>query len=196
MEYVSNVLLERAPTSAPGPATIAAMCPPLAFWQQPSLEYPSSHSRNSTPFGPRRRRRGGTRRFSQSEQVFLDGKKMTRADLEKQIGDFFVFEVDRNPVACAALHQYPEQQKAEIASVFVDERYGNQGIGVKLISYLEGLARQRKFAALFCLSTQAVNYFAQKGGFKLGPPDDLPPSRRERYEANGRNSQVLVKPLQ
>src|SRR5207248_6748008 len=35
--------------------------------------------------------------------------KRTRADLEKQIGDFFVFEVDRNPVACAALHVYPEQ---------------------------------------------------------------------------------------
>ena len=121
--------------------------------------------------------------------------KRTRADLEKQIGDFFVFEVDRNPVACAALHQYPEQQKAEIASVFVDERYGNQGIGVKLISYLEGLARQRKFAALFCLSTQAVNYFVQKGGFRLGTPEDLPAGRRERYDKSGRRSQVLAKRL-
>jgi amino-acid N-acetyltransferase len=121
--------------------------------------------------------------------------KRTRVDLEKQIGEFFVFEVDRNPVACAAMHVYPEESKAELASVFVDDRYANQGIGVKLISYIENLARTRKFAELFCLSTQAVNYFVQKAGFRLGTPDDLPPGRRERYEANGRRSQVLVKPL-
>jgi amino-acid N-acetyltransferase len=121
--------------------------------------------------------------------------KRTRADLEKQIGDFFVFEVDRNPVACAALIAYPDQNKAEIASVFVDDRYANQGIGVKLISYAENQARLRGFAAVFCLSTQAVNYFVQKAGFRLGTPDDLPPVRRERYEQNGRRSQVLVKSL-
>jgi amino-acid N-acetyltransferase len=121
--------------------------------------------------------------------------KRTRADLEKQIGDFFVFEVDRNPVACTALIAYPDQNKAEIASVFVDDRYANQGIGVKLISYAENQARLKGFAEVFCLSTQAVNYFVQKAGFRLGTPDDLPPARRERYEQNGRRSQVLVKPL-
>ncbi|HEY2910366.1 MAG TPA: amino-acid N-acetyltransferase [Gemmataceae bacterium] len=122
--------------------------------------------------------------------------KRTRADLEKQIGDFFVFEVDRNPVACAAMHQYPDQGKAELASVFVDDRYANQGIGGKLISYIENQARNKKFAEVFCLSTQAVNYFVQKAGYRLGTPDDLPPLRRERYEQNGRRSQVLVKAVQ
>jgi amino-acid N-acetyltransferase len=121
--------------------------------------------------------------------------RRTRADIEKQIGDFFVFEVDRNPVACIALFAYPEQNKAELASVFVDDRYANQGIGAKLIQYVENVARARGFAELFCLSTQAINYFVQKGGFRLGTPDDLPSTRRERYEANGRRSQVLVKPL-
>ncbi len=121
--------------------------------------------------------------------------KRTRADLEKQIGDFFVFEVDRNPVGCAALHVYPEQNKAELASVYVDDRYTNQGIGVKLIHFAEGVARTRGLAELFCLSTQAINYFVQKGGFRLGTPDDLPPARRERYEQNGRRSAVLVKSL-
>lgn len=119
--------------------------------------------------------------------------RRTRVELEKQIGDFFVFEVDRNPVACLALHEYPEQNKAEMASVFVDDRYTNQGIGVKLIHYAENLARSRGFGELFCLSTQAVNYFVQKGGFRLGTPDDLPPSRRERYDQSGRKSAVLVK---
>jgi amino-acid N-acetyltransferase len=121
--------------------------------------------------------------------------KRTRADLEKQIGDFFVFEVDRNPVACAALHVYPEQGKAELASVYVDDRYANQGIGAKLIHFAEGQARAKGLGTLFCLSTQAFNYFIQKGGFRLGTPDDLPPGRREKYEQHGRRSQVLVKSL-
>lgn len=121
--------------------------------------------------------------------------KRTRMDLEKQIADFFVFEVDRNPVACAALISYPDENKAELASVYVDDRYANQGIGVKLIHYAENQARARGFRELFCLSTQAINYFVQKGGFRLGTPDDLPQTRRERYEQNGRRSQVLVKSL-
>lgn len=121
--------------------------------------------------------------------------KRTRSELEKIIGEYFVFEVDRNPIACAALHVYPEQNMAELASVLVDSRYENQGIGGKLIAYAESVARARGMARLFALSTQAINYFVQKGGFKLGQPDDLPPSRREKYELNGRRSQVLIKPL-
>ncbi len=121
--------------------------------------------------------------------------KRTRADVERQIGDYFVFEVDRNPVGCAALHPYPEENKAELASVYVDPRYENQGIGKRLIQYAEGAARARGVGTLFCLSTQAVNFFIQRGGFRMGTPDDLPPARREVYEKNGRRSAVLVKQL-
>jgi amino-acid N-acetyltransferase len=121
--------------------------------------------------------------------------RRTRAEVERQIGDYLVFEMDRNPVGCAALLTYPDENKAELASVYVDPRYENQGIGAKLIAYAESLARSRGFAVLFCLSTQAINYFIHKGGFKLGTPDDLPPGRREVYEKNGRRSAVLVKQL-
>jgi amino-acid N-acetyltransferase len=121
--------------------------------------------------------------------------RRTRTDVERQVQDYFVFEVDRNPVACAALHQYPAEQKAELASVFVDPRYENQGIGGKLIQYAEGQARSAGVAELFCLSTQTFNYFQQKGGFKLGTPDDLPKARRESYERSGRKSLVLTKRL-
>jgi amino-acid N-acetyltransferase len=121
--------------------------------------------------------------------------KRTRADIEKTIGDYFVFEVDKNPVACGALHMHPEGNKAELASIYVDSRYENQGIGGKLIAYGETVARARGVDVLFCLSTQAINYFIQRGGFQLGTPDDLPTARREIYERNGRRSQVLVKPL-
>ncbi|MCE9561677.1 MAG: amino-acid N-acetyltransferase [Planctomycetes bacterium] len=120
--------------------------------------------------------------------------KRKRADIEKIIGDYFVFEVDRDPVACAALHVYPEQNMGELASLFVDDRYENQGIGGKLIRYAETLARSKSLAKLFCLSTQAVPYFVQRG-FTIGTPDDLPPARREKYDQSGRKSAVLVKAL-
>ena len=48
---------------------------------------------------------------------------------------------------------------------------------------------------LITLSTQAFTYFQSKGGFAEGTPDDLPPARREKYNASGRNSKVLVKKL-
>ena len=121
--------------------------------------------------------------------------KRTRGDLEKMIGDFYVFEVDKNPVGCGAVHLYPSENIAELACVYVDPRYENQGIGGKLLNYGESLARSRNMGRLFCLSTQAINYFIQRGGFSLGNPDDLPPSRRETYDRSNRRSQVLVKSL-
>jgi amino-acid N-acetyltransferase len=121
--------------------------------------------------------------------------RRTRAEIERQVDDFFVFEVDRNPVACAALHIYHDDNKAELACVCVDSRYENQGIGGKLMQYTEGQARALGMEMLFCLSTQAYNYFQQKGGFVAGTPDDLPADRRERYDKSGRRSLVLLKRL-
>ena len=35
----------------------------------------------------------------------------------------------------------------------------------------------------------------QKGGYRVGTPDDLPPKRRDKYEQSGRRSLVLTKKL-
>src|SRR5262245_40218995 len=121
--------------------------------------------------------------------------RRTRSEIERQIDDFFIFDVDRAPVGCCAVHKYPEVGKAEVACVYVDSRYENQGIGLKLVRFAEDQARAAGFGAIFCLSTQAVNYFVQKAGYQLGDPADLPPSRREPYERSGRKSQVLKKKL-
>jgi len=121
--------------------------------------------------------------------------KRTRADIERQIEDYYLFVVDRYPVACVAVHSYPEQGKAELASLYVDQRYENQGIGGRLVQFVETQARAAGAKELFCLSTQAFNFFLQKGGFHQGTPDDLPSARRERYEKSGRRSLVLLKQL-
>jgi amino-acid N-acetyltransferase len=46
--------------------------------------------------------------------------KRTRAVIEKQLGDYYIFEIDKNPVACVALHVYPEQKKGELACLYVN----------------------------------------------------------------------------
>lgn len=121
--------------------------------------------------------------------------KRTRAEIERQAEDFFVFELDREPVGCFALHPFADKKMAELACLCVDPRYENQGIGKRLMQFAENQARAIGYQTLFCLSTQAFNFFLQKGGFSPGSPDDLPPNRREKYDKSGRNSLVLVKTL-
>ncbi len=121
--------------------------------------------------------------------------KRTRSSIEKQLADYYIFEIDKNPVACVALHPYPESGKAEVAHLYVSPSHENQGIGRKLIQYVEDKARESGVQELIALSTQAFTYFQSKGGFVEGSPDDLPPARREKYDQSGRNSKVLVKKL-
>lgn len=119
----------------------------------------------------------------------------TLAEIERTIGNYFVFEVDGNLAGCIALHFYPDDKKAEMACVCVSGKHENQGIGGRLMQYVEEQSRLAGMRELFCLSTQAVNYFVNKGNYRLATPDDLPAPRRERYDASGRRSQVLAKAL-
>jgi amino-acid N-acetyltransferase len=77
----------------------------------------------------------------------------------------------------------------------VASSHENQGIGRKLIQFVESRAREMGLKEVLALSTQAFTYFQSKGGFVEGTPDDLPPPRREKYEQSGRHSKVLLKKL-
>ena len=124
-----------------------------------------------------------------------DLMKRSRPVIEKQLADYHIFEIDKNPVACVALHVYPEQKKGELAFLYVSSSHENQGIGRKLIHFVENKARELGLSELITLSTQAFTYFQSKGGFTEGTPEDLPPVRREKYEQSGRKSKVLIKKL-
>lgn len=132
-----------------------------------------------------------TKKSVESEELM----KRTRASIEKQINDYYIFEIDKNPVACVALHVYAEAEKGELAYLFVNPSHENQGIGRKLIQFVENKARELSLRELTALSTQAFTYFQSKAGFIEGTPDDLPPARREKYEQSGRRSKVLIKKL-
>jgi amino-acid N-acetyltransferase len=132
-----------------------------------------------------------TRQAVEAEELL----RRTKGVIEKSLGDYYIFEIDKNPVACVALHVYPEENQGELACLYVASSHENQGIGRKLIQYVESRARELGLRQVLALSTQAFTYFQSKAGFIEGTPDDLPPPRREKYEQSGRNSKVLVKNL-
>lgn len=135
------------------------------------------------------------RRLTQKAVEAEELVRRTRADIEKSLADYYIFEIDKNPVACVALHVYPARRQGELASLYVDPSHENQGIGRKLIHFVENKAREIGLTELILLSTQTFSYFQSKGGFVEGTPDDLPPERREKYDQSGRNSKVLLKAL-
>ena len=121
--------------------------------------------------------------------------KRSRSTLEENIDDYFLYELDGNPVGCVALHVYPETNQGELAYLYVSPSHENQGIGGKLVQFVENRARELGLASLITLSTQAFTYFKSKAGFREGGVEDLPPMRRISYEQEARRSRILIKPL-
>ena len=98
-----------------------------------------------------------TRQAVEAEELV----KRTRAMIEKDLADYYIFEIDKNPVACVALHVYPEQNRGELACLYVSSSHENAGIGRKLIQFVEDRARTRSGpaacaldAGLYLLSVQ------------------------------------------
>ena len=54
-----------------------------------------------------------------------------------------LFEVDRNPVACVALHVYAEEGKGELACLCVRPSHENQGLGRRMVQFVEERAREK-----------------------------------------------------
>ncbi len=119
--------------------------------------------------------------------------KRTRADIVANLEDYWVLEIDRNLVGCVALHVYPEQQIAELGCLYVNKHQEGQGYGRRLMDFAEQLAAEKGMKQVLALSTQAFNYFQQKGGYTEVTPDILPAERRKKYDASARKSKVMVK---
>jgi amino-acid N-acetyltransferase len=146
----------------------------------------------------RRARRRDVRNIQQLIQTSVESEELlprSHAAIERQLEDYYIYEVDRNPIACVALHVYTEDKKGEVACLRVRPSHEHQGIGRRMTQFVEDRAREMGLKALIALSTQAFNFFQSKAGFAEGTPDDLPAARREKYEQSGRRSKVLVKPL-
>jgi amino-acid N-acetyltransferase len=119
--------------------------------------------------------------------------KRSRAEILAALDDYWLLEIDRNLAGCVAVHFYPEQEMAELACLYVAKSHEGQGHGRKLMAFAEQLAAKKGARRLIALSTQAYSFFQQKGGFNEVGPEALPPERRRKWEASGRNSKVMLK---
>jgi amino-acid N-acetyltransferase len=120
----------------------------------------------------------------------------TQAAIEKNIEQFYVFEIDENIIACVSLHHYADQGKlAEIGSLYVMPFYHHRGIGKKMVDFACLQAQEKGAKTVLALSTQAFSFFTSICGFAEAEKDALPESRLKAYEESGRNSKVLTKQL-
>ncbi len=121
--------------------------------------------------------------------------RRNRKSVEKDLGEFFVFEIDGNIVGCCQVDLVPDLKRAELACLQINPAHEHRGIGTKLAQYAESVAREKGAETMYCLSTQAFTFFQHKLNYREGTPDDLPPARREKYDQSGRKSKILVKSL-
>jgi amino-acid N-acetyltransferase len=114
--------------------------------------------------------------------------------IEKNIDDFYVFEIDENLTACISLRIYADDpKKAEIGSLYVMPFYHNRGIGQKMVDFACLKAKELGARQVVALSTQAYSFFTSVCGFDDADKDVLPESRLKSYEESGRNSKILIK---
>ena len=112
----------------------------------------------------------------------------TSHDLEEKLSDYIVYEIDGCIRACAALHEYKDDQ-AEIAGIAVDENFSSLGIGPKLVDYLIDRSKKQNKASVFILTTRTSDWFEHLG-FKPDTVESLPEERRALWTPE-RNSKVF-----
>jgi amino-acid N-acetyltransferase len=118
----------------------------------------------------------------------------TQQAIEKNIDQFFVFEIDENLIACVSLYFYPDKpQLAEVGSLYVLPFYHNRGIGRKMVDYACMMAKERGAKTIVALSTQSYSFFTSALNFEETSKDILPEARLKLYEESGRNPKVMVK---
>jgi amino-acid N-acetyltransferase len=118
----------------------------------------------------------------------------TQQAIEKNIDQFFVFEIDENLIACVSLYFYPDKPSfAEVGSLYVLPFYHNRGIGRKMVDYACMMAKERGAKTIVALSTQSYSFFTSALNFEETTKDILPEARLKLYEESGRNPKVLVK---
>jgi amino-acid N-acetyltransferase len=118
----------------------------------------------------------------------------TQQAIEKNIDQFFVFEIDENIIACVTLYFYPDKpHMAEVGSLYVMPFYHNRGIGKKMVDYACMIAKDRGATTVIALSTQSFGFFTNVCGFEETSKDVLPEARLRLYDESGRNPKVLMK---
>lgn len=118
----------------------------------------------------------------------------TQQAIEKNIEQFYVYEIDENIVACVTLYFYVDKPDvAEIGSLYVMPFSQNRGIGKKMVQFACLKAKEHGAKTIVALSTQSFSFFSSQLGFEEATVDILPEARLKSYQESGRNPKVMIK---
>lgn len=119
--------------------------------------------------------------------------KRSREQLELEVGNFHIITRDRQVIACIALYDTDDPRVGELACFAVNPHYRGGRRGDKLLRHVVQLAKTQGKQRLLVLTTQATDWFRERG-FEKGEVEALPPNKKSLYNYQ-RNSQVLFKQL-
>ena len=121
--------------------------------------------------------------------------KRPRDRIESEIESFLVARWEKTITGCCAIFEHGEM--AELACVAVHEPFRKNkkfpNIGTQLLLAGEKIARDKGIKTLFVLTTQARDWFLEKG-FSDASLEDLPTQHKELYNWQ-RQSKILSKSL-
>jgi amino-acid N-acetyltransferase len=129
------------------------------------------------------------------EPLEADGTLVKRARelIEREIGQFSVFEHDGVIQGCAALYPFEDAAMGELACLTVHSDHREGGLGERLMKRIEGRARAAGLKRLFVLTTRTSHWFLKRG-YAMASVEDLPIQRQRMYNWQ-RRSQVLIKTI-
>jgi amino-acid N-acetyltransferase len=118
----------------------------------------------------------------------------SREEILERLDDYCVVEMDNNLVGIVAVHLYPGEDAAEVASLHVLPTHLGRGYGAALMRWVEQRAREAGVRHLFGYTTQASDYFIDRCGFEACADSSFVPRERlDKARASARNSRLVHK---
>lgn len=113
-----------------------------------------------------------------NSELFLTGNDELRYNknhieeyVTNPVGRFFVYEVDGKIVGAILVELRKKAKYIYLDDIIVDRKYRKQGIGSKLMDYIENLAKKEKIKLLFGfteISNKPIHKLLKKRGYERG----------------------------
>lgn len=117
------------------------------------------------------------------------------ADVLSNLARYSVMEIDGNVVGSVALLDYPGEDAAEVACLYVKQSHEGLGYGTELVKHAEQQACELGVSTVFALTNRASAFFKELLAYTEASADNIPDVRREQLIDSGRDSRVFSKQL-
>ncbi|KAH6803373.1 N-acetyl-l-glutamate synthase 1 [Perilla frutescens var. frutescens] len=118
--------------------------------------------------------------------------KRNEEELLKALESIIVVEREGQIVACGALYPFFDEKCGEVAAIAVSPECRGQGLGDKLLDYIEKKASSLGLQMLFLLTTRTADWFVRRG-FCECSIEYIPEERRRRINVSRRSKYYIKK---